>query len=68
MNEWILQHTVRLAALVISGVPVVVAVLDSLPWEWATSLSAGALTAGEVARKLYRLKTLSALSRPSRET
>jgi hypothetical protein len=54
MKEWSLRHLVRLSAVVVAGAPVVVALLDTLPWDWAVSLSAGVLTAGETAQRLVR--------------
>jgi hypothetical protein len=60
MKERALRHVVRLSAVVTAAAPVVVSVLSSLPWEWAVSLSATALAAGEVAQRVENAKTLRA--------
>lgn len=52
MKEWTLRHALRLAGYVAAVAPVVVAVLDTLPWQWAVSLSAVALSAGETAQRV----------------
>lgn len=57
MKEWLLTHIVRLSAVVGAVAPVAVAVLDSLPWDWAVSLSAVALAAGEAAQRVEDAKT-----------
>jgi hypothetical protein len=60
MKERALRHVVRLSALVAAAAPVAVSVLDSLSWEWAVSLSAVVLTAGEYAQRVENSKTLRA--------
>lgn len=60
MKERALRHAVRLAGVVAGLAPVVVALLDTLPWEWAVSLSAVALSAGEVAQRVENDKTFRA--------
>lgn len=57
MKERLLKHVVRLSAVFVAVAPVAVAVLDTLPWEWAVSLSAVALTAGETAQRVENAKT-----------
>lgn len=61
MKERALRHAVRLAGTVGAVAPLVVALLDTLPWEWAVSLSTVALSAGEVAQRVENAKTLRAL-------
>jgi hypothetical protein len=60
MKESILQHVVRICAVVAALAPVVVALLDSLPWESAVTLSAVVLAAGEIAQRIENDKTLRA--------
>lgn len=60
MKERVLRHAVRLAGVVVAAAPLAVALLDTLPWEWAVSLSAVALSAGEVAQRVENAKTLRA--------
>ncbi|BET51756.1 hypothetical protein RGQ21_67380 [Kitasatospora aureofaciens] len=60
MKERLAKHVVRLAGAVGAVAPLVVSLLDSLPWEWAVSLSAVALSAGEVAQRVENAKTLRA--------
>lgn len=62
MNEFlVLRHVVRVAALVAALAPLAVSALDYLPWEWAVSVSAVCLTAGEIAQRVENSKTLRAL-------
>lgn len=61
MKEWTLSHVGRLVGLVAAVAPVSVAVLDSLPWQWAVPLSAASLVAGETAERLQRTRSLSRL-------
>jgi hypothetical protein len=60
MKQWTLRHVVRFSAAIAAGAPVVVAVLDSLPWEVAASLSGVVLVAGETAQRIENAKTLRA--------
>lgn len=66
MKEWMLRHVVRFSAVVAAAAPVAVALLDTLPWQWAVSLSAVALAAGETAQRVEDVKTrLAYLTTPS---
>lgn len=58
MKEWILHYGLRLAGVVTAVAPALVAVLDSLSWEWAVSLSAVALSVGEASQRLTRVVAL----------
>jgi hypothetical protein len=60
MKEWTLRHVVRFSAAVAAGAPVAVALLDSLPWKSAATLSAAVLVASEVAQRVENAKTLRA--------
>ena len=51
MKEWTLRQGYRLAGVVTAISPAVVALLDSLPWAWAVTLSAVVLSAGEAAQR-----------------
>ena len=57
MKTWFVRHVVRFSAVVVASAPVAVALLDTLPWDWAVSLSAVALTAGETAQRVENSKT-----------
>lgn len=58
MKESLLRHVPRVVAFIAALAPAVVAVLDSLPWQWAVSLSAVALSLGEAAEKMRRMAAL----------
>lgn len=60
MKEWALRHIVRCSAAVSALAPVAGAVLEFLPWEWALSLSAVIVAAGEAAQRIENVKTLRA--------
>lgn len=60
MKEHLVRHAVRVASVLAAVAPVAVSVLDSLSWEWAVSLSAVMLTAGEYAQRVENAKTLRA--------
>jgi hypothetical protein len=60
MKEWTLRHVVRFSAVIAAVAPVAVALLDSLPWQSATALSAAILAAGEIAQRVENAKTLRA--------
>jgi hypothetical protein len=60
MREWVLRHVVRFSGVVVAVAPVAVAVLDTLPWQSAVTLSAVALSAGELAQRVENAKTLRA--------
>jgi hypothetical protein len=60
MKTWILRNVVRFSATVAAVAPVAVAVLDTLPWKAAVSLSAVVLGAGELAQRVENAKTLRA--------
>lgn len=65
MNEWILRHGLRLAGIVTATAPALVAVLDSLPWQWAVGLSAVTLSISETAQRLQRIAAVrKALIKP----
>lgn len=55
MKERLLRHALRLSAVVVSLAPVAVALLDSLPWSWALSVSAAVLAVGETAQRIRAL-------------
>lgn len=68
MKEWLIRHAVRSSAVVAAVAPVVVAVLDTLPWQSAVALSAVVLSAGELAQRVENAKTLRAyLATPSEQ-
>lgn len=58
MKESLIRHVPRVVAVVAALAPAIVAVLDSLPWQWAISLSAVALSLGEAAEKVRRMTAL----------